>query len=154
MIWNVLAVIALAVWFGGGIIAGFVAPPAAFKFLAADRQLAGSIAGYVLGRFQVICMASGLVYCASWVGAWLSGGNPQRWALILVAAALLLVVYAHFSLDPQIAALRDTIHSAGESPELTGAFGALHLRSVIVFGVEWLLVTAALVLQTFTLARR
>lgn len=154
MIWHILAVLALAVWFGGGIIAGFVAPPAAFKFLAADRQLAGSIAGFVLGRFQMIALVSGIVYCCAWAFEQLRGGQLPKLALALVVVALLLVAYAHFSLDPHIAALRDTMRAAGESPELKGAFGVLHQRSIIVFGIGWLLVGAALVLHTASLARR
>jgi uncharacterized membrane protein len=149
-----LGVVALAVWFGGGIVAGFVAPPAAFKFLETERQLAGSIAGYVLGRFQVICLISGAVYCLSWIFARLTGGRPHRWALPLVIVALLLAAYAHFALDPQIATLRDTLRAAGDTPELKGQFGALHQRSVVIFAIQWLLAAAALALHSVSLSRR
>ena len=108
----------------------------------------------MLGKFQMIALASGIVYCCAWAFEQLRGGQLPKLALALVVAALLLVAYAHFALDPQIATLRETLRASGDSPELKGQFGALHQRSVMVFGIGWLLVGVALVLHTAWLSRR
>lgn len=143
MLWHILSVFALAAWFGGGIIAGFVAPQAVFRILT-DRQLAGSIAGVVLGHYSILKLCAGIVYCASWLAGFSISRAFNRVALILVIVALLSAGYSYFVLDPKIAALRDRMHSQGETPELTGNFGSLHRQSVILFGIEWLLIGVAL----------
>jgi len=146
MFWHILSLLALAVWFGGGIVAGFVAPQIAFKVLA-DRQLAGTVAGGVLGTYAVIELVAGSVYCASWLAGFLSNRTFHKAALLLVLLALILVLYGHFVVDPKIAALRDQIRLDGGTPALQGEFGALHRTSVILFGIEWLLVGTALVVH-------
>jgi hypothetical protein len=143
MLWHIVSILALAAWFGGGIIAGFVAPQAAFRILT-DRQVAGTIAGAVLGQYGIIKLCAGLVYSASWLAGFSASRAFSRIALVLVVVALLLAGYGHFALDPKIAAMRDRIHASGETPELTGSFGALHAQSVVLFGIEWLLVGVAL----------
>ena len=143
MLWHIVSIFALAAWFGGGIIAGFVAPQAAFRILT-DRQLAGSLAGIVLGQYSIIKLCAGIIYSGSWLAGFSASRAFSRVALILVVVALLLAGYGHFSLDPRIASMRDRMHSSGETPELTGSFGALHRQSVILFGIEWLLVGVAM----------
>lgn len=146
MFWHILSLLSLAVWFGGGIIAGFVAPQAAFKFLA-DRQVAGSIAGSVLSTYAMIEIAAGSVYCLSWVAGVLSSRTFHKITLVLVLLALIAVLYGHFVIDPKIATLRDQIRAQGETPALEGEFGAMHRTSVVLFGIEWLLVGVALVIH-------
>jgi hypothetical protein len=65
MLIHMAATLALALWFGGGVVAGLLAPQAAFSILT-DRPLAGSIAGIVLSRFAALAVASTLVYVATW----------------------------------------------------------------------------------------
>ena len=146
MAWTVVASLALALWFGGGVVAGLIAPPAAFQF-AADRQIAGSIAGAILNRFALLALVSGAVYCASWAGMHFMNRAPSRIALILILLALAVVCYSQSVLSPEVAELRDAIRSGGETPELSGRFGALHGRSVALFGVQLLLTGVALVLH-------
>ena len=153
MFWHVLSLLALAAWFGGGIIAGFVAPQAAFSILA-DRQLAGSIAGRVLGTYTTIEIVAASVYCLSWVAGILSSRTFHKAALILVILALVMVLYGHFVVDPKISTLREQIRAGGETPVLKGEFGALHRASVILFGIEWLLVGCALVVHIISMAGR
>jgi hypothetical protein len=144
MLWNVISTLALGLWFGGGVVAGFVAPQAAFGVLT-DRQVAGSIAGAVLSRYSLIAIASGIAYCGAWFGA--SGGSRPyaKVTLILVVIALLVVCFSQFVLTPKIADLRAEMRAGGETPELQGRFGAYHRWSVILFTMQWLLVSAALV---------
>jgi hypothetical protein len=72
---------------------------------------------------------------------------PSRIALILILLALAVVCYSQFVLSPEVAELRDAIRSGGETPEISGRFGALHSRSVALFGVQLLLTGVALVLH-------
>jgi hypothetical protein len=105
MLTYILAAVALALWFGGGVVAGFVAPQAAFGVLA-DRAAAGSIAGVVLGRYTVISVASGCVYVAAWFLSRLSSRPYRKRSLVVVGAALLVIVFSQWYVSPQIAALR------------------------------------------------
>ena len=119
-----------------------------------DRQLAGSVAGMVLSQFSVLAMISGVAYCASWLGRLGSGRPFPRMALILCAIGLLIIAYSQFVLTPEIALLRDTIRSGGETPELAGRFGRLHGTSVVLFGLQWVMAASAFVVHTYkTFAR-
>jgi len=150
---KISGVLALALWFGGGVVAGFVAPQAAFAGLA-DRQLAGSIAGAVLSTYGIMVLICGLVYLLSHGAARLNGASWSRLTLSLVITALLVVAFSQFVLTPEIADLRAEIRGAGESPELQGRFGAYHQLSVVLFALQWLLATVALLRHTHYLAMR
>jgi ABC-type thiamin/hydroxymethylpyrimidine transport system permease subunit len=153
MLWHIIATLALAIWFGGGIVAGFITPQAAFGVLE-DRQLAGALAGMVLGRFSIMALVCGIVYGATWLGRLGSGRPFPRLALILTGIAILVVSYNHFILTPDIALLREAIRAGGETPELTGQFGRLHGTSVILFGIQWILAGSAFVVHVYrTFAR-
>lgn len=153
MVWHIIATLALAIWFGGGIVAGFIAPQAAFGIVE-DRQLAGALAGAVLGRYSLLALICGAVYCAAWLGRLGSGRPFPRLALILTGIAVLVVVYSHFILTPEISLLRETIRLSGETPELTGQFGRLHGTSVMLFGIQWVLTGSAFVVHLYrTFAR-
>lgn len=153
MLWHIIATLALAIWFGGGIVAGFIAPQAAFGVME-DRQLAGALAGAVLGRYSVLALICGAGYCAAWLGRLGSGRPFPRPALILTGIAILVVAYNHFMLTPEINLLRETIRSSGETPELSGQFGRLHGTSVILFGIQWVMAGSAFVVHMYrTFAR-
>lgn len=141
-----LAAVALAVWFGGGVVAGFVAPQAAFGVLA-DRAQAGSIAGIVLGRFAVIAMVSGAVYIVAWFLSRLGARPFKKRALVVVSLALLVMAASQFYITPQIAGLRLQMAGSGATPELQTRFDALHTLSVVLFGIQWLFAGIALVLH-------
>jgi hypothetical protein len=145
--------LSLALWFGGGVVAGFVAPQAAFGVLA-DRQLAGSIAGSVLSTYGVIVLVCGGVYLLSHIAARVGGASWSRLTLALVVVALIIVAFSQFVLTPQIADLRAQMREAGVAPEYQGRFGAYHQLSVIFFAIQWLLATVALVRHTQVLATR
>jgi hypothetical protein len=153
MLTKLAGTLALALWFGGGVVAGFVAPQAAFAGLA-DRQLAGTVAGAVLSTYGLIVLVCGLVYLVSHAAARLNGASWSRLTLSLVIAALIIVALSHFVLTPEIADLRAEIGGAGDSPELQGRFGAYHQLSVILFALQWLLATVALIRHTQYLATR
>lgn len=140
----IIASLALALWFGGGVIAGFVAPQAAFGVLS-DRAQAGSIAGIVLGRYTWIAVASGVVYMAAWFFSRLTASPFKRRTLAVVVVALLVIAISQWYITPQIAQLRSQMSAAGALAELQSRFDALHRLSVILFGVQWLLSGAALV---------
>lgn len=146
MLIHLLAALALAIWFGGGVVAGFVAPQAAFGVLA-DRAQAGSIAGIVLGRFAFIAMTAGVVYVTAWFLSRLSSRPFKKRSLFIVGAALLIIAFSQWYLTPQIAALRVQMAGAGASPDLQLRFDSLHTVSVVLFGIQWLLAGCALVLH-------
>ena len=153
MLSKMAALLALALWFGGGVVAGFVAPQAAFAGLA-DRQLAGSIAGAVLSTYAIVVLICGLMYVLSHLAARINGASWSRLTLILIVAALIIVAISQFVLTPEIADLRAEIRGTGETPELQGRFGAYHQLSVILFAIQWLLAAVALVRHGMYLAAR
>ena len=127
-------------------MAGFVAPQAAFSILA-DRAQAGSIAGIVLSRYAVLAIASVFVYAAAWVISWLTSRPWPRRTLLVVGLALLLIAVSQWYVTPQIAGLRAQMSSAAVTVELQNRFDSLHRMSVVLFGCQWLLSAAALILH-------
>jgi len=146
MFWQVAGTLALALWFGGGVVAGFIAPQAAFGVLA-DRAQAGSIAGIVLGRYAGIAVISGLVYVATWFFSGVSPRPFRKRSLMVVGAALLVIAFSQWYVSPQVAALRTQMATVGVTPDLQSRFDSFHTLSVILFGVQWLLAGTALVLH-------
>jgi len=150
MLTKLAGTLALALWFGGGIVAGFVAPQAVFAGLA-DRQLAGSISGAILSAYAVMVLICGVVYLLSHGAGRLGGATWSRLTLALVMAAFLIVVFSQFVLTPHIADLRAEMLGV---PELESRFSTYHQLSVILFALQWLLATVALIRHTHYLAMR
>jgi hypothetical protein len=153
MFFKISGALALALWFGGGVVAGFVAPQAVFAGLV-DRQMAGTISGAILSAYAVLTLISGAVYVLSHVASRLSGASWSRLTLILVITALTIVALSQFVLTPHIADLRAQMRGAGVTPELQGRFGVYHQLSVTLFAIQWLLATVALIRHTRYLATR
>jgi hypothetical protein len=144
MLWQVVAAVALALWFGGGVVAGFVAPQSVFAVLS-DRQTAGSLAGLILSRYALLVTVCGGLYIAAWFLTRLTSRPWPRRRLVVVVAALALVVASHWLLTPQIALLRAQMAAPGAPADLAGRFDSLHRLSVALFGIQWLLSGLALV---------
>ena len=75
-------------------------------------------------------------------------------ALILVVLALVVIGISHWLLTPMMADLRAQMSAQGDAPELVARFGSLHSLSVILFGIQWLLATSALIRHGLSLAAR
>lgn len=146
MFWYVLGTAALALWFGGGVIAGFVAPQAAFGVLT-DRVLAGTIAGAVLGRYAMISMISGLVYIVAWFFSRLTARPWRKRTLLVVALGLLVIAFSEWYVTPRIIALRSQFGPSGAPSDLRAPFDSLHRLSVIFFSVQWVLSGVAIALH-------
>lgn len=146
MLIQVIATLALALWFGGGVVAGFVAPQAAFGVLT-DRALAGSVAGVVLGRYAGLVVISVLVYVATWFLSRLTARPFKKRSLVVVGVALLVIAFSQLYVTPQVAGLRVQMSATGVTPDLQSRFDSLHTLSVVLFGVQWLLSGIALALH-------
>lgn len=128
-------------------MAGFVAPPVAFNVLA-DRALAGSIAGMVLGRYAMVALVSGVVYIVTWFLSRMTARPFSKRLLAVVVLALAVIAVSHWYVTPQIADLRVQMHAPGAASDLQLRFDAMHTLSVWLFGFQWLLAGLALVLHT------
>ena len=154
-----VSLFALALWVGGGAAISFIAAPAVFEH-AGSRQLAGSIVGHILRRFDTYAFAAGpiallaiLVEMAGTVG----GSRTLTLKLALVAAMLGLAVYSRFALTPEIRRLRDELGEIDQVPKedpRRQAFGRLHGFSVLCLLAEILLGAFAIALSVMTLTAR
>ena len=153
MLWQVVAAVVLALWFGGGVVAGFVAPQSVFAILS-DRQTAGSLAGLILSRYAVLVTLCAGLYIAAWFSTRLTSRPWPKRRLMVVVVALAVVVVSHWFLTPQIALLRAQMAAPGAPADLASRFDALHRLSVALFGIQWLLSGVALVMHTSSGAAR
>jgi Domain of unknown function (DUF4149) len=138
----------LGVWLGGVCLLSFVVAPGAFTILA-NRDIAGSMVAYTLGRAHFIGIGAGIIYLvANFLNA-SSLPNIARLAAIAVVIMLLLTVFSQFYVMSHLADLRTQMGSVDSTPKtnpLRAEFDKLHQWSVWVESAVLLLGIAAVYL--------
>ncbi len=138
----------LGVWLGGVCLLSFVVAPGAFGILG-NRDIAGSMVAYTLGRAHLIGIGAGVIYLvANFLNA-SSFPNIARLAAIAVIIMLLLTVFSQFYVMSHLADLRTQMGSVDSMPKtnpLRAEFDKLHQWSVWVESAVLLLGIAAVYL--------
>ncbi len=140
--------ILLTLWVGGTWAIGYIATPALFNVLEADRQLAGTIAGEILRAILIIGLICGVILLISGTLSGLSAAL-KSWRWWLIVAMLLLILVSLFSVHPMIAELK-LQKEVIDAVEYKAQFGKLHGLSAILYLILSLL---GLVLIIFGLRR-
>jgi Na+-driven multidrug efflux pump len=138
----------LGVWLGGVCLLSFVVAPGVFSILG-NRDVAGSMVAYTLGRAHFIGIGAGIIYLvANFLGA-ASFPNIARLAAIAVIIMLLLTVFSQFYVMSHLAELRTQMGSVDRTPAtdpLRAEFDKLHKWSVWIESAVLLLGIAAVYL--------
>jgi len=142
----------LGVWLGGVCLLSFVVAPGAFSILG-NRDIAGSMVAYTLGRAHFIGLGAGVIYLVA------NFLNPStlptiaRLAAIAVIIMLLLTVFSQFYVMSHLADLRTQMGSVDRTPAtnpLRAEFDKLHQWSVWIESAVLLLGIAAVYLTVRT----
>jgi len=135
--------LALAIWFGGGVILSAVAAPAAFRH-APDSHVAGDIVGAMLGIWHWIAVLAPVVVIVPLVAR-----RGRLWLALVILA--LVAAGAQRAVDVRISAMRMRapvpIRSLAPDDPLRRRFGALHGISVGLMGLNILAAGALLVVD-------
>jgi Domain of unknown function (DUF4149) len=138
----------LGVWLGCACLLSFVVAPGSFTILA-NRDVAGSMVAYTLGRAHFIGIGAGVIYLVA------NFLNPStlptiaRLAAIAVIIMLLLTVFSQFYVMSHLADLRTQMGSVDGTPKtdpLRAEFDKLHQWSVWIESAVLLLGIAAVYL--------
>jgi uncharacterized protein DUF4149 len=138
----------LGVWLGGVCLLSFVVAPGAFSILG-NRDVAGSMVAYTLGRAHFIGIGAGIIYLVANFLNSSSLPNIARLAAIAVIIMLLLTVFSQFYVMAHLAELRTQMGSVDRTPAtdpLRMEFDKLHKWSVWVESAVLLLGIAAVYL--------
>ncbi|EXI77940.1 MAG: hypothetical protein AW10_03427 [Candidatus Accumulibacter appositus] len=131
--------ITLTLWVGGLWAIGFLVAPLLFSVLAADRQLAGLIAGKLfalIGWVGLGCATYLLLHTVVRMGriAW------RRWTFWLLLTMLLLTAVNLFGIQPLLAQIKaDTLPRQAMESVLNQRFAIWHGVSGVVYVVQSLL---------------
>lgn len=145
---NFLLLFALTVWGGMVFFFTFVVAPAVFASL--DRDAAARLLGALFPKYFLIqlgCIGATLVALLLYplVGARLP---KLGWtAVALLAIALVMTIYANFSLMPRMAAAQarvDSFVTTGPTDPARVAYGRLHGQAMVLNAVAALLGAAVL----------
>ena len=158
---NFAFLFALTVWGGMVFFFTFINTPMIFADL--DRDTAARLLGDLFPRYfqvQIVCIGVALAVV---VGRLVFGAPPRGLAitaLMLLAVALGIALYANFGLLPRLEEAQARVPSFVTTPKddpARAAYGALHGRTMILNAIAALLGGATLALAAFDprlLARR
>jgi ABC-type transport system involved in multi-copper enzyme maturation permease subunit len=138
----------LGIWLGGICLLSFVVAPGAFGILA-NRDMAGAMVGFTLGRLHLIGIGAGVVYLVAHFLHSSSFPAIARLAAIAVILMLLLTICSQFFVTAKLADLRQQMGSVDRTPAtnpLRASFDRLHQLSVWLEGAVLLLGLAAMYL--------
>lgn len=142
---RIVHVLALSLWFGGGMFFSFVAAPSLFATF--DSHTAGQAVGPMFPLYFAIQGACGLLALAT-AAAWARIGKLHAWRFAIVTAAVGLVL-AGWPLVGKVAELRAARESADAVVAATAreAFGMWHGISLMLNMATLALVGAAVALM-------
>lgn len=138
----------MGVWLGAVCLLSFAVAPGAFRILA-NRDMAGSMVAYTLGRAHFIGIGAGVIYLVANFLSAASFPNVARLAAIAVLIMLLLTVFSQFYVMSHLADLRTQMGSVDRTPAtdpLRAEFDKLHQWSVWIESAVLLLGIAAIYL--------
>jgi hypothetical protein len=133
---------------GGICLLSFVVAPGAFGILA-NRDMAGAMVGFTLGRLHLIGIGAGVIYLVAHFLHHSSFATIARLAAIAVILMLLLTICSQFFVTTRLADLRQQMGSVDATPAgnpLRASFDRLHKMSVRLESAVLLLGIAAMYL--------
>jgi Domain of unknown function (DUF4149) len=146
----------LSLWLGADAFLSFVVAPGAFAVLA-DRDAAGLVVGYSLGRMHAGGMILGVLFLVVRSLRTRSFGSLVTPAALCVALMVVLTAASQFTVSHRMAKLRHEMVSVQNTPETDARrveFNKLHKASVMYEGAVLLLGFAAMFLLVREVAAR
>jgi len=140
--------LSLGLWLGADAFLSFVVAPGAFAILG-NRDAAGMMVGFALGRLHFAGIALGLVFLASRLARTHDFGSFTSAAALCVVLMVVLTAASQFTVSNRMAALKREMVSVQNTPETDPRrveFDRLHHRSVAFEGAVLLLGLAGLYL--------
>lgn len=150
---NILLLIPLVVFVGGGTIITFVVAPTVFSLLPSRTQ-SGNIVGSILSQLDIIMRwGLGLMVLSEIIKyLYLPWENPKRETIITILIILLLIVlsFSMYIVSPKIEDIRAQIPSfddLSEEDPLRKQFGMWHGISMLCMSVSLLIGSAILIIH-------
>jgi hypothetical protein len=140
--------LSLGLWLGADVFLSFVVAPGAFAVLA-NRDAAGMVVGYSLGRMHVCGMILGIVFLVVRSLRSRSFGSLAAPVALCVTLMVVLTAASQFTVSNRMATLRREMVSVQGTPENDTRrvqFNRLHQASVRYEGAVLLLGFAAMYL--------
>ncbi|HTB93323.1 MAG TPA: DUF4149 domain-containing protein [Candidatus Sulfotelmatobacter sp.] len=140
--------LSLSLWLGADAFLSFVVAPGAFAILG-DRDAAGMMVGFALGRLHFAGIALGLVFLAARLARTHDFGSFTSAAALCVLLMVLLTAASQFTVSNRMASLKREMVSVQNTPEMDPRrveFNRLHHRSVAFEGAVLLLGLAGMYL--------
>src|SRR6267378_2388042 len=133
--------LSLSLWLGADAFLSFVVAPGAFAILG-NRDVAGMMVGYSLGRLHFAGIFLGLVFLVARLARSHDFGSFTSAPALCVVLMVLLTAAAQFSVSNRMEALKKEMVSVQNTPEMDPRrveFNRLHYRSVAFEGAVLLL---------------
>jgi len=138
----------LGLWLGADAFLSFVVAPGAFATLG-NRDAAGMMVGFALGRLHIIGMALSVVFLLARLVRGQAFGGAAWFVTGFVALMVVLTAVSQFTVSRRMATLRAEMGSVQATPENDPRrveFNGLHQRSVMFEGAVLLLGLSAMCL--------
>jgi len=133
--------LSLSLWLGADAFLSFVVAPGAFAILG-NRDAAGMMVGFALGRLHYAGIFLGLVFLAARLARTHDFGSLASAAALCVVLMALLTAASQFTVSNRMEALKREMVSVQNTPETDPRrveFNRLHHRSVAFEGAVLLL---------------
>jgi uncharacterized membrane protein len=143
-----LEFLSLSLWLGADAFLSFVVAPGAFAILG-NRDAAGMMVGYSLGRLHIAGIFLGLVFLVARLARTQDFGSFTGAAALCVVLMVVLTAASQFTLSSRMEALKKEMVSVQNTPEKDPRrveFNRLHHRSVAFEGAILLLGLAGMFL--------
>ena len=140
--------LSLGLWLGADAFLSFVVAPGAFAILG-NRDAAGMMVGFALGRLHFAGIFLGLVFLAARLARTHDFSSFASAAALCVGLMVLLTAASQFTVSNRMAALKREMVSVQNTPETDPRrveFNLLHHRSVAFEGAVLLLGLAGMYL--------
>ncbi|MER3446078.1 MAG: hypothetical protein C4291_04230 [Candidatus Dadabacteria bacterium] len=145
VIFRFLHLLSIVFWIGTIFFFSSSVAPSIFKIL--PRQMAGEVISSIFPKYYIVGYVCGVVALITSIIFWLTGG-PQSGVLCLSRVVIItimigLTVFAGAVIRPQAlevrAHMRGLVENSPQHRELQNRFNSLHMRSVIINSVVFLL---------------
>jgi uncharacterized membrane protein len=124
--------LSLSLWLGADAFLSFVVAPGAFAILG-DRDAAGRMVGFALGRLHFAGIVLGLVFLVARLARTRDFGSFTSAAALCVVLMVLLTATSQFTVSKRMEGLKKEMVSVQNTPETDPRrveFNRLHHRSV------------------------
>jgi Domain of unknown function (DUF4149) len=148
LIFRTVEFLSLGLWLGADVFLSFVVAPGAFAVLG-NRDAAGMMVGFALGRMHVIGMILGVVFLLLRLARTQSVGSLAAPVGLCVVLMVILTAASQFTVSKKMAELRGemgSVQNTAKDNPLRVQFDRLHKASVRYEGAVLLLGLAGMFL--------